>query len=212
MLATQKTLIQRLLPTTGALARPFLRDSILVACGTLLLALSAQISFFIPTTPVPITMQTFAVLLIGALYGARLGAITMVVYLLEGLLGLPVFSFGRNAWTPSQIPTLPLILGPTAGYLLTYPFVAAVVGLLAQRGWDRQIRSAVPAMLLGNVIILLGGFAWFVGLNAFLGKPVDLGVLFAATVLPFLPGDALKLLLAALALPGGWALLGKNKQ
>lgn len=201
------TLAQRLVPTRGALQRPFVRDGLLVLAGSLLMALTAQISIPLPFTPVPITGQTFGVLLIGALLGPRLGALTMLVYLAQGLLGLPVFAGGRSAWTPSSIPGIPVIIGPTAGYLFSYPIAAAVVGALAHRGWDRKVQTAIPAMLLGNVIILVLGFLWLAGVTAMLRGAVNVVTLLNMAVIPFLPGDAIKILLAALALPGGWRLL-----
>jgi biotin transport system substrate-specific component len=207
---SQPTLAQRLLPRQGALERPLVRDGLLVLAGTVLMALCARISFELPWTPVPITMQTFGVLLIGALYGPRLGALTMAAYLLEGLLGLPVFARGASAWSPSSFPGLPVILGPTAGYLFSYPLAAALVGALAARGWDRKVSSALPAMILGSLVILLCGFAWMAAATALVKGAFDLRALFLSAVLPFLPGDAFKILLAALALPGGWALLGQK--
>ena len=212
MLNARTTLAQRLLPRAGVLERPLVRSSLLALAGTALLALCARLSFPIPTTPVPITMQTFAVLLLGALYGPRLGALTMLLYLAEGLAGLPVFAGGRSAWSPSSIPLLPVIVGPTAGYLLAWPLAAALVGALARRGWDRRVRSAIPAMLLGNLVILLCGFAWLAGATYLLTGALHIPALLAASVLPFLPGDAIKLLLAALALPGGWSLLAAWKR
>ncbi|MCU0495654.1 MAG: biotin transporter BioY [Chloroflexaceae bacterium] len=204
------TLAQRLLPRRGVLERPWIRDGLLVVAGTLLMILSARISFPLPTTTVPVTMQTFAVLLLGALYGPRLGAITMLTYIGTGLLGMPVFSLGRNAWTPTPFFGLPLIVSSTAGYLYSYPLVAALVGWLANQGWDRRVRSAIPAMLLGNLVILLCGFAWLAGATALFTGTLDIPALLMAAVVPFLLGDAAKLLLAAFALPGGWLLLGRR--
>lgn len=204
MFARPTTLAQHILPHS----HPFIRTMLLVAAGTALMALCAQISFYLPWNPlVPITMQTFGVLLIGALYGPRLGALTMVAYLLEGLAGMPVFSAGRSAWSPSSVPGLPVILGPTAGYLYSCPLAATLVGWLATRGWDRQIHSALPAMLLGNAVILIAGFGWLAAATAWMTGAQDLTALLGAAVVPFLPGDMLKILLAALALPGGWALV-----
>lgn len=208
---SQPTLAQRLLPRRGALERPLVRDGLLVLAGTALMALCAQISLTLPGTLVPFTMQTFGVLLIGALYGPRLGALTLAAYLLEGLAGLPVFAMGTSAWSASMFPGLPVILGPTAGYLLAFPLAAALVGALATRGWDRRVASALPAMLLGNLVILLCGFAWMLAAVALVRGAFDPAASFARAVLPFLPGDAFKILLAALALPGGWALLGARR-
>ena len=211
MLDTRTTLGQRLVPSMGTLEQPLVRDGLLAMAGTALLALSAQISFPLPTTPVPITMQTFAVLLLGAMYGPRLGAITMLAYLAEGLAGLPVFAGARSAWSPSSVLVLPVIVGPTAGYLLACPLAAVLVGALAARGWDRRVASAVPAMLLGNLVILLCGFLWLAASTWALKGTANIGALLAMSVWPFLPGDALKVGLAALALPAGWALLGARR-
>ncbi|MGQ0639823.1 MAG: biotin transporter BioY, partial [Gemmatimonadaceae bacterium] len=127
-----------------------LRDVILVFGGSLLIALSAQLE--IPRTPVPITAQTFAVLLVAALYGSKRGAVTCAVYLLLGLAGLPVFAGGGAG--------LVRFAGPTAGYLLSYIPVAFVVGWLSERGWDRNVWSTALAMLSGNVIIYVMGVLW----------------------------------------------------
>lgn len=208
---SQPTLAQRLLPRQGVLERPLVRDGLLVLAGTVLMALCAQISITLPGTLVPFTMQTFGVLLIGALYGPRLGALTLAAYLLEGLAGLPVFAMGTNAWSPSLFPGLPVILGPTAGYLFAFPLAAALVGALATRGWDRRVASALPAMLLGSLVILLCGFAWMLAAVALVRGSFDPSGSFVRAVWPFLPGDTFKILLAALALPGGWALLGTRR-
>lgn len=205
------TLADRLVPARGPLARPVLRDGLLVLGGTLLMTLLARISIPLPFTPVPVTGQTLGVILLGALYGPRLGALTMLAYLAEGLLGLPVFSMGTSAWSPSRIPGLPVILGPTAGYLLAFPLAAWLVGRLAHRGWDRRVSTAIPAMLAGELVILALGFSWLVAATAMLTGQVNLAALFVAAVLPFLPGTALKITLAALALPGGWRLLGEGR-
>lgn len=211
MLSSRTTLAQHIAPRQGLLAQPLVRDGALALAGTLLLALCARISFPLPTTPVPVTMQTFAVLLLSALYGPRLGAATMLLYVAEGLAGLPVFAGGRSAWSPSSVPALPVIIGPTAGYLLSWPLVALLVGALAERGWDRAVRSALPAMLLGSLVILLCGFGWLAAATWLLSGQLNVPGLLAAAVLPFLPGDVVKLVLAALALPGGWALLRKSE-
>ena len=204
------TLADRLIPASGPLARPVVRDGLLVLAGSVLMALLARISLPLPFTPVPVTGQTLGVILLGALYGPRLGFLTLLAYLAEGLLGLPVFSLGSSAWSASRIPGLPVILGPTAGYLLAFPLAAWVVGRLARRGWDRGVATAIPAMLAGELVILALGFGWLVAATAALTGGADLATLFAAAVLPFLPGTAVKITLAALPLPGGWRLLGKR--
>ncbi|RRR69246.1 MAG: biotin transporter BioY [Candidatus Viridilinea halotolerans] len=206
---TAGTLADRLVPARGSLANPIVRDGLLVLAGSILMALLAQISVHLPFTPVPITGQTLGVYLIGALYGPRLGAITLLAYLAQGLLGLPVFSMGTSAWSPIRMG-LPVIIGPTAGYLLAFPLAAFVVGLLANRGWDRKVSTAIPAMLVGELIILVCGFAWLTAATFMLTGSVSVTALFGLAVLPFLPGTALKIVIAALALPGGWRLLDRR--
>jgi len=174
------------------------RDAFLALAFSLLTALSAQVTIHLPL--IPLTMQTFAVLLAGALLGPRLGALAMALYLAEGLAGLPVFAEGRSAWTPGALPGVPVILGLSAGYLLSYPFAAALVGWLATRGWDRKPPTMLAAMLLGSLVVFALGAGW---LAHFVGPSRAL----AAGVLPFLPGDVVKALLAAGLVPLGWKWL-----
>lgn len=169
------------------------RSVSLVVAFSLLTALAAQI--VIPIGPVPITAQTFAVLLTGALLGSRLGAMAMIVYLTEGAFGLPFFSGGTSG--------LPHVLGPTGGYLVAFPAAAFVTGAFAENGWDKSFLSAVVAMAVGSAIIILAGWAW---LSQFMG----LGVAFHAGVKPFVIGDIVKIVLAAAVLPTGWALLRRK--
>ena len=138
------------------------------------------------------------VLLTGALLGPRLGFLTMALYLGEGLAGLPVFAEGHSAWTPGTLPGVPVIFGLSAGYLVSYPFAAAFVGWLAERGWDRKPLLMLAAMLLGSLIIFAFGAGW-------LGHLLGYSRAFSLGVLPFLPGDVLKALLAAGLLPAGWS-------
>jgi biotin transport system substrate-specific component len=172
-------------------------DVVRVVLGSAAIALCAQIS--IPLQPVPITGQTLGVLLAGAVLGSRLGALSVLLYLAEGLAGLPVFSSGTSAWSPTSVPGVPVILGPTLGYLLGFVPAAYVVGWLAERGWDRHVLTAALAMVIGNLVVYACGLA---GLARF----VPLDKLLAFGLIPFLPGDALKIALAAAALPGAWAL------
>jgi biotin transporter BioY len=165
----------------------------LVVAFSLLTALAAQV--VIPFHPVPITGQTFAVLLAGALLGSRLGPLAMFAYLLEGASGLPFFRAGNAG--------LFYMLGPTGGYLLAYPVAAYVVGLLAERGWDRRVLTAAAAMAVGSAVILAGGWLW---LSRFVGAEQA----FAVGVARFIPGDLVKIALAAGVLPTGWALLGRR--
>ena len=179
------------------------RDAFLALAFSLLTALSAQVTIHLPL--IPLTMQTFSVLLAGALLGPRLGALAMLLYLAEGLAGLPVFAEGRSAWTPSTLPGVPVILGLSAGYLLSYPFAAALVGGLATRGWDRRPLTMLAAMLLGSVIVFALGAGW---LAHFVGPAHA----FTGGVLPFLPGDVVKALLAAGLVPFGWKWLGAKRR
>jgi biotin transport system substrate-specific component len=146
---------------------------------------------------VPVTGQTFAVLLTGALLGSRLGALAMLAYLAEGAAGLPFFKGGAGG-------AHYLFLSPTAGYLLAFPAAAFVTGLLAERGWDRRFATAAAAMWLGSLVILASGWAWLALFYRTAGEA------FAAGVAPFLVGDLLKIALAAAALPAGWALLRRR--
>lgn len=167
----------------------------LVLAFSLLMALSAQIAF--PIGPVPITGQTFVVLLTGALLGSRLGAIAMIVYLVEGASGLPFFSGGMGG--------LGHLLGRTGGYLVAFPAAAFITGAFAEHDWDRRFPTAVAAMAIGSVVIMLSGWTWFAILTN-----TPMAVAFKITVLPFIPGDIIKIVLAAATLPAGWALLKRK--
>lgn len=179
--------------------RPLVRNVALAVIGSLALWVSAKIS--IPFWPVPLTMQTFVVLVIGMAFGPRLGVATVLLYLAEGAAGLPVF-----AGTPEKGLGLAYMVGPTGGYLLGFVFAAAIVGHLAGRGWDRNPLTTAAAMVIGNGFIFLCGIVW---LGAVVGwdKPV-----LAWGLWPFLPGAALKIILATLLLPGLWRLLASAKR
>jgi len=168
-------------------------DAALVIGGSVGIALSAQIAIPLPFSPVPVTGQTFAVLLMGALLGSRRGALCVLTYLAEGASGLPVFSFGRAG--------LGHLAGPTGGYLVGFVAAAFITGCLAERGWDRRLWTTAIAMLLGSIAIYAFGLPW---LAAFVGggKAVALGLK------PFIAGDIYKLVLAAILLPSGWKVLG----
>src|SRR6185436_20039362 len=171
------------------------RSVSLVFVFSLLTALAAQI--VIPVGPVPITAQTFAVLLTGALLGSRLGAMAMIVYLVEGASGLPFFYGGHGGITH--------LLGPTGGYLVAFPAAAFVTGAFAENGWDKRFLTAVVAMAVGSIVILLAGLAWFSVLMQ--TSPL---VAFQVSFLKFVPGDIIKILLAAAVLPTGWHLLKRK--
>lgn len=168
------------------------RSVALVFAFSLLVALSAQI--VIPVGPVPITGQTFAVLLTGALLGSRLGAITMIVYLMEGASGLPFFYGGSSG--------VAHLLGQTGGYLVAFPAAAFITGAFAEHGWDRRFLTAAAAMAVGSAVIMVTGWLYFSILTS--TSPL---VAFQHTVLRFIPGDIVKIALAAAALPAGWRLL-----
>ncbi len=167
------------------------REVILILAGSLLIALTAQIS--LPMWPVPVTGQTFGVLLVAALLGRR-GALSVVLYLFEGAMGLPFFAGGLAG--PA------VLVGPTAGYLAGFVVAAYVVGALCERGWDRNVGSAVVAMLIGTGLIYACGLPWLAQFTGW-DQVLQLGML------PFLPGDILKVILAAVLLPAGWKLLGR---
>ncbi|HEX8355135.1 MAG TPA: biotin transporter BioY [Pyrinomonadaceae bacterium] len=179
----------------GAFAAPldWTRSALLVAGFSLLTALAAQAVVPLPFTPVPLTGQTFAVLLTGALLGPRLGALAMLAYLAEGAAGLPFFRGGAGGVTH--------LSGATAGYLLAFPAAAYVTGYLAERGWDRRFVTAAAAMALGSLVILASGWGWLALMSGSGAEAFRFGVV------PFLPGDIVKIALAAAALPAGWALL-----
>ncbi|WP_026371058.1 biotin transporter BioY [Kallotenue papyrolyticum] len=191
--------------------RAWVRDLALALAMSAFTALCARIAIPLPWTPVPITGQTLAVLLTGALLGPRLGALAMVFYLLEGLLGLPVFAMGRNAWSPSSLPGLPVIIGPTAGYLFSYPLAAALIGTLATRGWDRRPHTMLAAMLLSSVVILSCGYVWYVMIFTLVSGVFDPWSALLKTVIPFIPGDITKALIAAGVLPSAWRLVQRAR-
>lgn len=181
------TLADRVFGAQSSLARQVL----LAVGGSLALWASAKIQ--IPFYPVPLTMQTFTVLVIGMAFGLRLGTATVALYLLQGALGLPVF-----AGTPEKGIGLAYMVGPTGGYLLGYLAAVAACGYLAERGWDRRASTTALAMLVGNILIYVPGLLW---LGAVVGwdKPV-----LAWGLTPFLLGDLVKLALATAVLPLAW--------
>jgi biotin transport system substrate-specific component len=190
MTALAPTLSTRLFPRTAG----WLRDLLLILAGSLLVALCAQVQIPLPFSPVPITGQTFAVLLVGAALGSKRGAAALTAYLFEGALGLPFFAGGTSGFR--------VLSGATAGYLIGFVAAAYVIGLLAERGLERSVRTSLLPFLVGTIIIYACGVAWLTVLFGF-QKAIALGLL------PFLIGDALKLIAAALALPAAWRLVGQ---
>lgn len=182
-------------------------DAALVLGGAALTALLAQVA--VPMWPVPMTGQTFAVLLVGTVLGSLRGALSMVVYLVAGVLGAPVFAQGAHG---------NLLALPSGGFIVGFIAAAALVGWLAQRQWDRRIVGTVVSFVAGTVVMYAFGLPWLAVSLASLGPAVWHGALrydsvAAATVgtglLPFLVGDAVKAVLAGLLLPGAWALVDR---
>ena len=171
---------------------------------TVLTAAAAQVSVSIPFTEVPFTLQPMVVLMGGLALGPRLGATAQILYLAAGIAGLPVFAVS---------PVLPMgmgrLLGPTGGYLMSYPFAAFIAGALAARGFDRRYLTSVVAMLAGLVVIYACGTLWlgFVARTVAGGSPIGLQAALAAGVYPFVLADLLKLAFAAGVMPAAWKLL-----
>lgn len=186
------TLVDVLLPRQQ---RSWLLDAALVLLFSAFVGLTAQVE--IPLWPVPLTLQTLGVLFTGAVLGSRRGALALVLYLAEGAAGLPVFAGGASG--------VAHLLGPTGGYLAGFVVAAGVVGWLAERGWDRRLVWTALAMLAGNVIIYALGVAW---LAIYLE---DLQAAVVKGALIFVPGDLIKIVVAVLALPGGWALVQRRQ-
>lgn len=176
-------------------ARVF-RVAALMLVGMCLLTLSAKIQ--IPFWPVPMTMQTLVVLVIGMAYGWRLGAATVLAYLVAGAAGLPVF-----AGTPARGIGIAYMMGPTGGFLLGFLISAAAVGFLGERGWDRSVLRTAVAMVLGQAIITLAGVAWLAVLFN-LPKAIEVGFK------PFLAASLLKVALGIVLMPTIWKLLDRN--
>lgn len=173
------------------------RHVALVLAGTLLIALGAKVSFVIPGTPVPVTGETFGVLVAGGALGFRRGIASTVLFVLLGAAGLPLFALGKTG--------LDVILGTTGGYLVGFVLAAAIVGRLAELGWDRNVAGSLGAMLLGEIAIYAVAVPWLaIVAGVTLGDAVALGLT------PFLLGDAIKLLLAAGAFPVAWWIVGRR--
>lgn len=183
--------------------RTLARDLSLILAGSLFVALTAQVAIPLPFTPVPLTLQTLGILLVGAALGSRLGFLALLAYLLEGAMGLPVFAGGTGG--------VARILGPTGGFLLAFPLAAGLVGLLVERfGLDRSFFGTLLAMLLGNALLYLVGLPWLGAWLVGVGKFTGIGGLLARGLFPFLPGDLVKAVLAALLLPTAWRFLGRK--
>ncbi|MSO35985.1 MAG: biotin transporter BioY [Acidobacteria bacterium] len=164
-----------------------------------LTASAAQLSFPLPFTPVPFTIQPMIVLIGAAALGSRLGALSQILYLMLGIAGLPVFAF-----SPELPQGFARLLGPTGGYLMAYPLAAFVTGLLAERGLDRRYLSSILAMAVGLSIIFAGGVLW-------LANGVGMTAALSVGLYPFLMVDVIKIVVAGLVLPSAWKFLSLPK-
>lgn len=194
-----KVLIEAFAENEGAMRRA--KQAIMVILGIAVLALTAKVKVFMPGIPVPVTLTTFAVLTIGAGYGARLGALTIAGYLAVGALGFDVF-----AGSSAEKAGLVYMMGGTGGYLVGYMLAALALGVAARKGWDRSVGKMAVAMLIGNALIYIPGLLWLNGFAESWSQTLAWGIT------PFLVGDALKLALAALLLPAVWKLIGDARQ
>jgi biotin transport system substrate-specific component len=188
------TLRLAVLPRSGLLV-----DAVLALAGAAFVGLAAQVSFHLGFTPVPITGQTFAVLLVGAAYGSVLGAASLSLYLLLGVVGVPWYSEQKHGWE--------VFSGTTGGYIVGFVLAAALTGFLAERGWDKKFSSSIAAMLTGSVVIYACGVIWL---------HHSIGVGWSTTLVdglyPFVPGDIVKLYLAAAALPAAWSVVRRVRR
>ncbi len=172
----------------------------LVILGVFALAVAAKIKLPIPPSPVPVTMGTFAVLTIGAAYGARLGLVTILAYMLVGALGFDVF-----ANSSADKNGLVYMMGGTGGYLVGYVLATGALGYFARKGWDRSVVMMAVAMLIGNVLIYVPGLLWLQQFASGWAQTFEWGIT------PFLIGDAMKLLAAAIVLPAIWKFVGNAR-
>ncbi|MEA2676535.1 MAG: biotin transport system substrate-specific component [Chloroflexota bacterium] len=197
----------------GERAASWQRHLLMIAVGTLLIILGARISFYLPgNTLVPVTLQTFGVLFGGALLGFRRSLLSVGLYIILGAIGLPVFAYSENAHAYlSGLSTIVgytdgrVVLGVTGGYIVGFLFAGGLVGRLAELGWDRKIGGSIAAMLLGNLVIYLIGVPW---LMIAAGLSLDDGLTYG--LWPFVPGDLIKVAVAAGLLPVGWWLVRRR--
>lgn len=183
------TLYDRTFPRVAS----WLRDLILIVLGALFVAIFAQVKIPLLFTPVPLTGQTFAVLLVAAALGSKRGAASMAFYIALGALGFPVFAGGASG--------VAYLSGATLGYLIGFILAAYVVGLLAERGLERSVRTSIIPFLVGTVIIYACGVMWLTIVLGSFSRAITVGLI------PFLIGDTIKLIAAALALPAAWKLV-----
>ncbi len=192
--------LSQALPGTNSL----LRQALMVAGGTAVIALAAQIS--VPMIPVPMTLQTLAILMVGFTFGSRLGAVTLLAYLAEGAMGLPVFANGMNGAA---------FAGPTAGFLLGFVGMAYLAGLAAERGIARGVIATTLSAVVISALLYIPGVAWPMALSGAFGFEAgwvgqSSGFYWTWFVAPFLIGDVFKALIAALLVSGSWKVLAKR--
>lgn len=183
-----------------------LRRALLVVAGSLFIALAAQIA--VPMWPVPVTLQTLAILLVGFAYGSRLGAVTVLAYLAQGFVGLPVF-------TPSTLPGLAALIGPTGGFLIGFVGLAWLAGFAAERGLARGVLGTALAAIAASALLYVPGVLWPMAVASVAGVDAGwagqgLGFYAAHFVAPFLIGDVIKAVIAALVVSGAWAALRRK--
>ena len=197
-LSTRPTLVQAIAPQTGTLN--LAKQAVLVIAGILLLAVAAKIKVPMFPSPVPITLGTFAVLTIGATYGARLGLMTILGYMLVGALGFDIF-----ASSSAEANGISYMLGGTGGYLVGYVLAVAYLGWAAQRGLDRSVETLGGALLIANVLIYVPGVLWLHQFTSGWEQTMEWGLT------PYLIGDLIKLALAALLIPAVWKLVQRAR-
>ena len=173
------------------------RHIVLIVTGALLIYLTALVSIRVPGTPVPITGQTFGVLLVGGALGFRRGLAAVALYVLLGLVGLPVFAEGKDG--------LQVVLGATGGYLIGFILAGSLVGRLAELGWDRNLFGALGAMAIGNALIYAVGLPWLAVVAGLTPEETLRGGLF-----PFVIWDVVKLVLAGVLFPAAWWVVGRR--
>jgi biotin transport system substrate-specific component len=181
----------------GERVSPRLRNAALVVAGAILIYLCAQVSFALPDNPVPITLQTFGVLVVGGGLGMRRGFLAALLYLAVGLIGVPFFAEQKGG--------IQVVLGATGGYLVGFVLAGALVGRLAELGWDRRIGGAIGATALGTLVIYAVGVPWLaVTAGMSLVTAIEKGML------PFLAVDTVKLVAAAAVFPAAWWVVGRR--
>jgi biotin transport system substrate-specific component len=206
----------------GERAAIWQRNLLMILVGTALIVVGAYISFpipsvslgnvYVPANPyVPFSLQTFSVLFVGATLGFRRGVASTGLYLLLGCIGLPVFAVNADGVHASGVGTIAtlqngqVVLGATGGYLIGFVVASGVVGRLAELGWDRSLRGALSAMFVGSVVIYLIGLPWLA-----IAVPLDLANTLRFGLWPFIPGDVIKMVVAAGLLPVGWRLVSRR--